>query len=122
MYLTDEECEGHPSEREYGYYIQCRFTDQTMKKQEKRLAEKLVQEDLDEEQPSLLTFRAQGVWGIALSDGVSDEHSPTSPQTPHGQRGKRESLQSTTDIQLSENFFISYCMDCRVTALQPIIR
>ena len=59
MYLTHEECEGHPSERKYGYYIQYRFTDQIMKKQQKQVAETLVQEDLDEEQPSLLTFWAQ---------------------------------------------------------------
>ena len=60
MYLTHEESAGHPSERNWGglHIIQV-HTDQTMEKKERRLTEKLIQKDLDAEQPSLLAFSAQ---------------------------------------------------------------
>ena len=44
-----------------GDYIYYRFTDETMEEQESWLTKKFIQKDLDEEQPCLLTFLAQGV-------------------------------------------------------------
>ena len=71
-----------------------------MEEQESRLTKKFIQKDLDEEQPCLLTFSAQGVWGLPKAMTSLKSIRLLLPRLRADMRGKRQRLETTTDVVL----------------------